>query len=109
MDVTFAYARLNIQLDPESVTPHEIADLQELLHDSALWAEAEDVEVFYSEKNNIVGISIPVEEDPASILEAGAVLGMCQRAWEDSETVKGSTWLSLITPKGEIIYSPLGY
>ena len=106
---TVAYARFNIQLNKKDISAQAISELQELLHGAAIWGGADDVEVFYLEKSNIVGVSIPVEEDAASILEAGSVLGMCQRTWEESNAVKGSTWLSLTTTQGEIIYSPLGY
>ena len=104
-----AYARLNIQLAAHQQDAHEIAKLQELLHGAAIWGCADDVEVFYSEENNVVGVSIPVEEDIAAVLEAGSVLGICQRIWEESDAYKGSSWLSMVTPTGEVMYSPLGY
>jgi hypothetical protein len=106
---TVAFARFNIQLAAHQQDQIEIAKLQELLHGAAIWGCADDVEVFYSEENNVVGVSIPVEEDIASVLEAGSVLGICQRIWEESDAYKGSTWLSLVTPTGEVIYSPLSY
>jgi hypothetical protein len=33
-----------------------------VLHDAAIWSNAEDFEVFFSEKENIASVSIPVGE-----------------------------------------------
>jgi hypothetical protein len=105
---TVGYARFNIKLD-EGTSADEILQLQEQLHDAAVWADAEDHEVFYSEENQIIGVGIPVEEDISSVLEAGAVLGFVKRMWEESEKESSaSTWLSLVGLDGQVIYSPLG-
>lgn len=109
MNAVTAYARLNIELKNSDVNPKAIEELQELLYDAAIWGGADDAEVFYIESKNIVGVSVPVEDDPGTLLEAGSVLGMCQRTWEESSVAKGANWLSLATSKGEIIYSPMGY
>lgn len=109
MNAVTAYARLNIELKNSDVNPKAIEELQELLYDAAIWGGADDAEVFYIESKNLVGVSIPVDEHPASVLEAGSVLGMCQRTWEESDSLKGTNWLSLATLKGEIMYSPLGF
>lgn len=107
--INVAYARFNIKLAAKDTTAQAIAELQELLYGSAIWGGAEDVEVFLSESNSVIGVSIPLEEDLASILEAGSVLGICQRTWEESSVAKGSSWLSIVTANGEVLYSPLGF
>jgi len=109
MNTSIAYACLNIQMRAEDVNPKLIAELQALLHDAAIWADADDAEVFYIESKNIIGVSILVDKDPSSILEAGCVLGMCQRSLEESRMVSVSTWLSIEASNNKIIYSPLGY
>jgi hypothetical protein len=65
---TVAYARFNIQLKTSNNVEQEVATLQELLYDAAIWGGADDVEVFFSKKNYVVGVSIPVEEDIATNL-----------------------------------------
>ena len=54
---TAAYAKLNIQLN-SSLTAEEILKIESVLHDAATWSNAEDFEVFFSEKDNIAGVSI---------------------------------------------------
>ena len=103
---TVAYAKLNIQLT-SSLTAEELLKIESVLHDAATWSNAEDFEVFFSEMDNIAGISIPVGEDIAEVLEAGSALGFCNRMFEESGLSNGSVWHSLVSVSGEEIYSPI--
>ncbi len=103
---TAAYAKLNIQLN-SSLTAEEILKIESVLHDAAIWSNADDFEVFFSEKDNIVGVSIPVGESIAEVLEAGSALGFCNRMFEESGLSNGSVWHSLVSVSGAEIYSPL--
>ena len=103
---TAAYAKLNIQLST-TLTAAEILKIESVLHDSAIWSNADDFEVFFSEKDNIVGVSIPVGEDIAEVLEAGSALGFCNRMFEESGLSSASVWHSLVSVSGAEIYSPL--
>ena len=103
---TAAYAKLNIQLST-TLTAAEILKIESVLHDSAIWSNADDFEVFFSEKDNIVGVSIPVGEDIAEVLEAGSALGFCNRMFEESGLSNGSVWHSLVSVSGAEIYSPI--
>ncbi len=105
-NTTTAYAKLNIQLGT-SLTAEEILKIESILHDAATWSNAEDFEVFFSEKDNIAGVSIPVGEDIAEVLEAGSVLGFCNRMFEESGLSNGTVWHSLVSVSGAEIYSPL--
>ena len=101
-----AYAKLNIQLST-TLTAAEILKIESVLHDSAIWSNADDFEVFFSEKDNIVGVSIPVGEDIAEVLEAGSALGFCNRMFEESGLSNGTVWRSLVSVSGVEIYSPI--
>jgi len=103
---TAAYAKLNIQLST-TLTADEILKIESVLHDAAIWSNANDFEVFFSEKDNIVGVSIPVSEDIAEVLEAGSALGFCNRMFEESGLSNCSVWHSLVSVSGAEIYSPL--
>ena len=103
---TAAYAKLNIQLST-TLTAEELLKIESVLHDAATWSNAEDFEVFFSEKDNIAGVSIPVGEDIAEVLEAGSALGFCNRMFEESGLSNGSVWHSLVSVSGAEIYSPL--
>ena len=103
---TVAYAKLNIKLS-SSMKADEILKIESALHDAAIWSNAEDFEIFFSEKDNIVGISIPVGEDIAEVLEAGSALGFCNRMFEEAGLSNGSAWHSLISVSGAEIYSPI--
>ncbi len=97
---TVAYAKLNIKLS-SSLKADEILKIESVLHDAAIWSNTEDFEIFFSEKENIVGISIPVGEDIAE------VLGFCNRMFEEAGLSNGSVWHSLISVSGAEIYSPI--
>ena len=101
-----AYAKLNIQLST-TLTAAEILKIESVLHDSAIWSNADDFEVFFSEKDNIVGVSIPVGKDIAEVLEAGSALGFCNRMFEESGLSNGTVWRSLVSVSGVEIYSPI--
>ena len=103
---TAAYAKLNIQLST-TLTAAEILKIESVLHDAAIWSNADDFEVFFSEKDNIVGVSIPVGEDIAEVLEAGSALGFCNRMFEESGLSNGTVWRSLVSVSGVEIYSPI--
>lgn len=98
-----SFARFNIQFD-SSANEASITEIQDMLFNAALWATAEDPEVFYEENNNIVGISVAIGDSSMSILEAGAILGQCEGAYESSEFDKGKvTWFSIHDDKGGVI------
>ena len=103
---TVAYAKLNIQLT-SSLKAEELLKIESVLHDAAIWGNAEDFEVFFSEKDNIVGVSIPVGEDIAEVLEAGSALGFCNRMFEEAGLSNGRVWHSLISVSGSEINSPI--
>jgi len=65
------------------------------------------LEVFFFEKDNIAGVSIPVDEDIAEVLEAGSALRICNRMFEESGLSSASLWHSLVSVSGAEIYSPL--
>ncbi len=101
-----AYAKLNIQLKSD-LSSDAFLKIESVLHDAATWSNAEDFEVFFSEKDNIAGVSIPVGEDIAEVLEAGAALGICNRIFEESGLSNGRVWHSLVSVFGAEIYSAL--
>jgi hypothetical protein len=103
--MTTYYARANFKL-PVDVSGEQIVAWQDLLHDSAIWAGAEDLDVFFIEKQLIIGISIPVEDDPMLLLEAGSILGQVQRSVEASDLKSPQQWLSIVDEQGNIIDSP---
>ena len=103
---TAAYAKLNIQLST-TLTAEELLKIESVLHDAATWSNADDFEVFFSEKDNIVGVSIPVGKDIAEVLEAGSALGFCNRMFEESGLSNGTVWRSLVSVSGVEIYSPI--
>jgi len=108
MSSDFLFARFNLHLKDNSKIEADITDLQELLYNSAVWAGAEDPEVFYESDKNVVGVSVPFENDIMLILEAGAILGQCQVAYEKSkymESIKAN-WLSIVDASGKVLESP---
>ena len=105
-DTLTSDTKLNIQLST-TLTAEEILKIESVLHDAAIWSNADDFEVFFSEKDNIVGVSIPVGEDIAEVLEAGSALGFCNRMFEESGLSNGSVWHSLVSVSGAEIYSPI--
>ena len=76
----------------------------EVLHNATIQSNTEDYEVFFSEKDNIAGVSTHVGEDIAEVLEAGSALGICNRMFEDSGLSNGTVWHSLVSVFGVEIY-----
>jgi hypothetical protein len=103
-----AYAQLNIELEKSVFSnPVAIEKLQSVLHDAALDGYSDDFEIFISEEKGVIGVSVPVSERIGTVLEAGGILGYCLRSFEESDISGGSIWMSLVTPSGEIIHSPI--
>ncbi len=103
------FARFNIELDKNENLGKNAALWQVQLDNFAIEGLAEDYEVFFSEKNAIVGVSIPFDENPMSLLEAGSVLGYCLARYEQSDLdSKRSSWLSIHDGAGNVINSPVG-
>lgn len=86
--------RFNIHVQTP-LSPERLAELQTILYEAALWACDDDPEVFYTEKDCVIGVSISTDDDRLSILEAGSVLGQCQLAYEKFGESVGPTWLSV--------------
>lgn len=99
------YARFNIEL-VKPATQEAIAELQDILYNAALWAGADDPEVFFVEKTKVVGVSIEIEDSTLSVLEAGAALGQCEAAYENSELDLGPTWFSIHDDQGQALETP---
>jgi hypothetical protein len=57
------YARLNLKLKADCATEENIEKWQQILNDAALNRNglADDVEVFYVESKQLMGVSIPFE------------------------------------------------
>lgn len=100
------FARMNFRIS-ENLEPEIISEWQTLLHDTALWGGADDVDVFISEKDNVIGVSIPVEADAMLILEAGHVLGFVAAAVEKSNLRSPQNWMSFNDANGNVIDSPV--
>jgi hypothetical protein len=104
--VSQVYARVNFKIS-ENLGPETISEWQKLLHGTALWGGADDVEVFVSEKANVIGVSIPVEPDAMLILEAGHVFGFVAAAVEKSNLRYTHKWMSFNDENGNVIESPV--
>ena len=78
-----------------------------VLHDAAIRSNTEDYEVFFSEKDNIAGVSTHVGEDITEVLEAGSALGICNHLFEESGLSNVTVWHSLVSVSGAEIYTPL--
>ncbi len=98
-------ARFNIHAQSK-LSADQLTKLQEALYNAAIWASEDDPEVFFEEKSNVVGVSVIVEDDRLSLIEAGAVLGQCQLAYEKCGENFGPTWLSLHAADESVIDSP---
>lgn len=98
-------ARFNIQVE-HSIPPDKMAALQNVLYDAAVWAGEDDPEVFFVEKTNVLGVGVSVEDDRLSLLEAGAVLGQCQLAYQKFGGSAGPTWLSIHAADESLIDTP---
>jgi hypothetical protein len=102
------FARFNIHLKKTSDLEASISKIQELLYESALYADAEDPEVFFESEKSIVGVSVDLENDTMLILEAGAILGRCQMAYmqADFPIDAHANWFSIVDANGNVIQSP---
>ena len=108
MSTEINFARFNIHLKDCPDLGATVASIQELLYNAALWAGAEDPEVFFESEKSIVGVSVELEEDTMMILEAGAILGQCQLEFEKADFA-GAThanWFSIVDSDGNVIESP---
>jgi hypothetical protein len=99
------FTRFNIHIQ-NKLSAKDLAKLQDDLFNAATWATADDPEVFFEEKSNVMGVSIETINDPLSLVEAGAILGQCQLAYEKSRIDAGPTWLSIHDKDGEVLDSP---
>ncbi len=102
------FARFNIHLKASSDLEATVASLQELLYNAALWAGADDPEVFFESEKSIVGVSVELEEGTMMVLETGAVLGQCQLAFENADFAEATlaNWFSIVDSDGNVIESP---
>ena len=102
------FARFNIHLKDSPELGAAAESIQELLYSAALWAGAEDPEVFFESEASIVGLSVELENGTMMILETGAVLGQCQLALEKADFAEAThvKWFSIIESDGNIIQSP---
>jgi hypothetical protein len=103
--MTQIYARKNFRL-PSNITSDAISEWQELLHDAAIDGGAfDDIDVFYSEKERVIGVSVPIENDPMLVLEAGAILGYVTAAVDRSALDSPERWMSVHNESGDVIES----
>ena len=102
------FARFNIHLKSSPEQEATVASLHKLLYDAALWAGAEDPEVFFEREKSIVGVSVELAKDTMMILEAGAILGQCQLAYEQADFAidAHANWFSIVDVDGNVIQSP---
>lgn len=101
------FARMNFRL-PSDVSIEQITEWQSLLHDAGLECGASnDVDVFFSENENVIGISVPLENDPMLLLEAGSVLGYATAEADRSKLRSSQRWISIHDENGNVIESPV--
>ena len=107
MSTEINFARFNIHLKDSPDLGATVASIQELLYNAALWAGAEDPEVFFESEKSIVGVSVELEEDTMMILEAGAILGHCHLEFEkaDFAAATHANWFSIVDSDGNEIES----
>jgi hypothetical protein len=102
------YARLNLKVKKEAATPANIEKWQKILFDAAIWGEADDAEIFFSDSELVMGVSVPYEDNRLGLLEAGMTLGFCQRMKEEnSGDLFEYSWQSLHTEDGTTIESTI--
>ena len=101
------FARFNIHLKDSHDLGATVASIQELLYNAALWAGADDPEVFFESEKCIVGVSVELEDGTMMILETGAVLGQCQLAFEKADFAEATlaNWFSIVNSDGNEIES----
>ncbi len=108
MSTEINFARFNIHLKDSPDLGATVASIQELLYNAALWAGADDPEVFFESEKSIVGVSVELEDGTMMILETGAVLGQCQLAFEKADFTEATlaNWFSIVDSDGNVIESP---
>lgn len=99
------YARMNFLLDEVGSTKELIQEWQEVLHDAAIWNDAEDADVFYLEKERVIGVSIPLENDLMLTLEVGVILGAVKVEIEKSKLKFLQNWISIHDANDNVIES----
>lgn len=107
--MTTKYATLNVQLGATHKTAECIKKMCDFLAEAAYEADAEIYKVFYSDKNSVVGLSIPFDdEDALEIIEAGATLGHCMGQYEQAKLSEGYMfWKSIDALNGTTLQSPV--
>ena len=101
------FARMNFRL-PTDVSIEQVAEWQSILHDAGIEGGAwDDIDVFYSEKENVIGISVPLENDPMLLLEAGSILGYVTAEVDRSKLQSPQRWISIHNENGNVIESPV--
>lgn len=103
------FATLNVQIRNNQKTEEAIGNLKKFLESAAYEADAEFFRVFYSAEKDVVGLSIPFDdEDALDIVEAGATLGHCMGQYENSDLSGGYLfWKSIDALNGATLQSPL--
>jgi hypothetical protein len=99
------FARKNFQL-PDDTSGEDVTKWQSLLHAAGLEGGAsEDLDVFYSEDNRVIGVSIPIEKDLVLLLEAGEILGYVTAIVDQSSLYSPERWMSIHDDTGRVITS----
>ena len=105
--MTQIYARKNFRL-PANVISDIISQWQELRQDAAIdGGGSDDIDIFYSEKESVIGVSVPIENDPMLMLEAGAILGYVTAEVNRSNLYSAERWMSINDDKGNVLESPV--
>lgn len=104
------FARLNLQLKDGPGLADMVKRYQAALFDAAIegYGDEDEFEVFYEEKNRIVGVSIPFDNE-VSLLEAGSTLGYCLcECGKPDDLSYINSWLSIHDWDDSLISSPVG-
>lgn len=99
------HVRFNIHIK-EKVDAESIQQLHKALYHAALWATANDPEVFFEEQTSVMGVNVEADSSPLTLIEAGAALGRCEEAYEKSGFQFGPTWFSVHDEHGVLIDAP---
>ena len=101
------YARMNFQLEESECSQDKIREWIELLTDAVNMSGAEEHEIFFIEKEKIIGVSIPFENDVMVTLEVGADLGAVKSEMMNSDLKFESNWISIHDENDNLIESPI--
>ena len=97
------YARTNFRIAPD-ITSDVLSQWQEILYDTAMYSgTSDDIDVFYSEDEHIIGVSILLEDDPMLVLEAGSVFGYISAVVDRSKLKSSQRWFSFNDELGNVI------